>query len=153
MWKKAVGALTGAAVLLIWLLATPLALLIGIPMIAWALLRSWLFRKRNRGKYFLVASRRRGWNDFILNNVQPCISSQGSCVWFPRAQRDLKVVYPDVVRTLGRRSFGLVKPYLVVVRRRLEVVPLHGRLKPLQATRRKDAATQRAVLHILQNYN
>ncbi len=49
----------------------PLLLACAIPLIVWWLLRTAWFRFSNRGKRFLVYTRRHGWNEFIKNNLVP----------------------------------------------------------------------------------
>lgn len=115
--------------------------------------RSQIFRLRHAGRWYLVASRSRGWHEFIVNNVLPALPDHTSCVWV-RPVRGQAATWrkPDVLCMLGRRSVNLSKPYLVIVRRnRCVIVPLHDWLIGLKGRRRKDAAVQRAVAGILAN--
>ena len=73
------SSLKRAAKFLVLLAASPLILAFALLILPWALLyfmTRWvarvLFCRKHRGKTFLVVSPRRGWREFVENNVTRC---------------------------------------------------------------------------------
>ena len=110
------------------------------------------FLVQHSGGFLLVVSRRRGWRDFIINNVEPALPSRTRCVWLDSEDPSSDAM--RFIRRLMTRRAGLRRPYLIVIpegRPRLHIVPLHEALLPLKSrakvsdeTRRQVAATIRA---------
>jgi hypothetical protein len=121
------------------------AVAIGIPLVAarrfW---RRWSFVRRHRGRWLVVGTRRRGWRDFLVNNVAPALAHV-DLVWADAGHT------PEVVRLLRAYRFHPRRPYLVVVGDwRLDVYSLHDRLLPLKCDAKRSAVTQRAVANLIE---
>ncbi len=103
----------------------------------------------HRGRVFLVATRRRGWFEFVTNNVIPVLPPGIEVVWQEHANPQHKVKTPRIDRLV--RVAGVSKPYLVVVKLwRNRLIPLHRELEPLQRQARgRDPEVQAAVAAIV----
>jgi hypothetical protein len=108
--------------------------------------RRW--RRKNEGTYFLVWTSRRGWHDFVVNNVLPALPGNVSVVrtgvgegWLPtglaRGLREAKVCQPP-------------RPYLAVVSRSgVVALPLNDSLRGLKKRSKKQAAIRERVGRII----
>ena len=135
--------------ILVLILACLLALPVFPFLLGFRLYRKRRFCRLNAGRWFLVVSRRRGWYDFILNNVLPVLPPQASCVWVEQPHREPRRDQ-NVLLILGRHRRGVRKPFMVVVEsRRLKVVHLHDQLRPFKQTRAQDETVREAISALL----
>ena len=136
----------GVALAGVLILISPIA----VPILLFV---SWMRRRRflvrHAGEALLVVSRRRGWRDFLVNNVAPALPPRTRCVWID--SEDPRSDAMTFIRWLMTRRAGLRRPYLIVIRDgppRMHFVPLHeallalkGRAKLNEETRQQVAAT------------
>jgi hypothetical protein len=108
----------------------PLLLACAIPLIVWWLLRTAWFRFSNRGKRFLVYTRRHGWNEFIKNNLVPVCEQHIETVELARCGRTPRPWRESHIRaaTIGRSKPLLAEVSLLGVR----CVPLNETLLPFK---------------------
>jgi len=136
---------------LVFLLGFGVALLIGGPILLVVdYVRKQRFLRRHAGQSFLIVCRRRGWRDFIVNNVVPALPAGASCIWDDSGEPSSDVLV-FIRRRTRRRTRGLRRPYLVTIssNRRLEVIAMHDRLLRLKSQRQRSVETQRAVANIV----
>jgi hypothetical protein len=121
----------------------PLLMALAIPLVAWWLTRTAWFRFSNRGRRFLVYTRRHGWNDFITNNLIPVcephiqaieISRGGSA---PRSWRESHIQ----AATVGQSKPLLAEVSLLGIR----YVPLNEKLLPFKQHRARKPEVQREL--------
>lgn len=110
----------GKIALLILLSPLILVLLsIALPIIAYCSVRDAvslrLFQRREDGNFYLVCTPRRGWHDYVRNNVVPILPPNVCVVWY-RPSRGL-VPPPIISHVEHSKILGLSKPYLVRVGR------------------------------------
>ncbi len=107
-----------------------------------------IFRRREAGHVFLICASRRGWYDFLKNNVIPVLPDNVRVVWVKLAQ-DAR--YPDLLGHLSRsRIFGVSKPYIVAVTPRAFVhKSLNAELQNLKGHPKKSEQTQQECLEII----
>ena len=94
----------------------------------------------------LVVKGRRGWRDFIVNNVAPALPPRSRCVWSDSTDHSSDV--RTFIRWRMKRPAGLRHPYMIVIpegRPRLHLVPLHEVLLPLKANAKVSAQTRLQV--------
>ena len=116
-----------------------LAAILCIPLLLFLLLKAAWFRYRNRGKVFLVYTRRHGWNDFVSNNLIPAFAGNIEPVEYPRGRMPWPWQLPYVY------AAGRNKPYFAKVSwRGVRYVALHELLLPLKKhrTRRQEIQAQ-----------
>jgi hypothetical protein len=119
--------------LLIQLLLTaivPVLLICAIPLIVWWLLRTAWFRFSNRGKQFLVYTRRHGWNEFVKNNLVPVCEQHIDVIELARggrAPRSWPASHIEAA-TVGRSKPLLAEVSLLGVR----CIPLNETLLPFK---------------------
>ncbi|HEY3392158.1 MAG TPA: hypothetical protein VGK58_05600 [Lacipirellulaceae bacterium] len=65
----------------------PALMALAIPLVAWWLMRTAWFRFSNRGRRFLVYTRRHGWNEFITNNLLPVCEPHIQAIELSRGAR------------------------------------------------------------------
>ncbi len=106
------------------------------------------YLRRHRGRTYLVASRCRGWFDFIDNNVLPALPAAVVLVWCEEARRHS--FFPPPLGHLPRKH-PHARPFLVhVTRFKMVPIPLHDALRPMKAaSRKRDPAVQAQVRRIL----
>ena len=122
------------------MLVVILAVVVCIPVLVYVLYllaEAIWFRYRNRGKVFLVYTRRHGWNEFLCNNLFPAIVPDIEPVEYSRGRgpwpRLLSHVY----------SPGLSKPFLAKVSwTGVRYVGLHELLVPLKQYRARQPDVQ-----------
>lgn len=107
-----------------------------------------VFRRREAGHVFLICTSRRGWHDFLRNNIIPVLPENFRVVW-TKSARDGQ--FPNVLGHFARsRIFGVSKPYIVAVTPRALVhKSLNAVLQELKAHPKKSEDTQRACLEII----
>jgi hypothetical protein len=107
----------------------------------------WL-HSRNRGRVFLVVTRRHGWFEFVMNNVVPVLPPNVDVVWQESPARTRENQTKLHRLALARTN---AKPYFTVVNLwRNEVIQLHSELEPLKrASRKRSRAVQARVSSIL----
>jgi hypothetical protein len=113
---------------------------------AWIALRwqSW----RSGVRCYLVCSSRRGWNEFVENNLLAALPPGVAPVW-TGAPSD--VLSRMALESLFSRGAGVPKPYLAEVRPLgIRICPLHERLLPLKTHGYKDAELQGLLRDVLQ---
>ena len=136
--------------LLIRLLLTaivPLLLACAIPLVIWWLLRTAWFHLRNRGKRFLVYTRRHGWNEFIANNLIPVCEHQIDVIEVPRGGRSRRSWRESHIQsaTVGRSKPLLAEVSLFGVR----CVPLNETLLPFKLHGARKADVQQELSNLL----
>jgi len=106
------------------------------------------FRRREAGHFYLVCTSRRGWHDFLKNNVIPILPENFRVVWAASAREGL---YPDVLRHFARsRNFTVSKPYLVAVTPRALIhKELNAVMQELKIHPKKSEDVQLACLAII----
>lgn len=148
--KRIVGALLRAAILI---LVLPLIILLGIPLVLFsetkAAISMHVFRRREQGHVYLICTSKRGWHDFLKNNVIPAVPGDVRVVWQEARRND---EYPRIFAYLARsRVFGVPKPYLVRITARN---PIYKSLNPafrhLKARPRKSRETRQACAELIE---
>ena len=100
------------------------------------------FRYSNRGKVFLVYTRRHGWNEFVCNNLIPAVPNNVEPLEYQRGGRS---PWPWLLRNIHEATYGRSKPFLAKVSwRGVHCVGLHELLLPLkpQGARRPEVQTK-----------
>jgi hypothetical protein len=126
--------------------------LIFVPVITALAVRDWWrrrkFRLGNAGRYFLVCTTRRGWHEFIRNNVEPVLPSSTTLCWAGRIYRDRRST--EVVQAVSSLVRRHSRPYLIAVSRSgIEALALHEKLLPLKQHAKKSVETQVQVAEIM----
>ena len=76
-----------------------------------------VFRRRNNGTVYLICTSKRGWHDFVKNNLIPVLPDNFRVVWQKKGcvqGRDAKYA-PLFTHLATSHIFSMSKPYLVVV--------------------------------------
>jgi hypothetical protein len=126
--------------------------LIFVPVIAVLAVRDrWRlrqFRAHNAGRYFLVCTTRRGWYDFIRNNVEPVLPSSTTLCWVGRKSLDPNSF--EVLRAAWNFSRSNSRPYMIAVHRSgIEGFALHDAILPLKQYAKKCLEIQLKVATIV----
>jgi hypothetical protein len=110
--------------------------------------RRYRFRATRRGQLYLVWHARRGWYDFVRNNVLPRLPESVQAI---QDRSNGGVELRDIRDGLGAAGrAGMTHPFLAMVgRRRIFVVGLHEALRPHSVYARRDAGVQAQVGPIL----
>lgn len=96
---------------------------------------------------YLVCSPRRGWNEFLVNNVLPAIPSGLGCIWTTRQGAKNGRRAENLLVWSG---IGKAKPYLAEVRPfRVRYRSLNDRLQPLKSRSRVDEPTRQELQTLL----
>lgn len=146
--KRIVSILLWVALLI---LAAPLIILV-IPLILSCEMKDAismrLFRRREQGQIYLICTSKRGWHDFLKNNVIPAVPGNVRVVWQKARRND---EYPRIFAYLARsRVFGVPKPYLVRITARNPICKsLNPALRRLKTCPRKSRETQKACAEII----
>jgi hypothetical protein len=110
------------------------------------------FRVQHEGTVFFCYSVRRGWREFVLNNVRPVLPHGIEMIQMrgrPRQHKDQKRTILN--RHNSKAVRPLQHPYILRVdRRRIEGVPLHADLFPLKRRAARDPRGQAQVRAILE---
>ena len=121
-----------------------LAAILCIPMLIHLLLKTAWFRYSNRGKVFLVYTRRHGWNDFVSNNLIPAFAKTIEPVEYPRGRTPFPWQLPHIY------AAGESKPYVAIVSwRGVRYVALHELLLPLKQYRARRQEVQAQLRDLL----
>ena len=134
------------------LAAMVVILVVALPFIAVLGLRARLslrrFRRREAGTFYLVCTPRRGWRDFLVNNVIPVLPDDTRVVWRRRGRNAWRNPF---FRHLARSGIlGVPKPYLVAVEKRaLAHKSLNRVLQDLKAQPKLSEGTRRACAGIV----
>lgn len=148
--KRIVGALLWAAILI---LVLPLIVLLGIPLVLFcetkAAISMRVFHRREQGHVYLICTSKRGWHDFLKNNVIPVVPGNVRVVWQEAGRND---EYPRIFAYLARsRVFGVSKPYLVRITARNPVCKsLNPAFRQFKARPRKSPETRQACVEIIE---
>lgn len=129
-----------------------IGLLVGGPiLLILDYVRKQRFLRRHAGQSFLFVRRKRGWRDFIVNNVAPALPAGVSCIWEDPGEPTSEVAF--FIRGRIRRHRYVRRPYLVAIsaRGRLRVIPMHASLLPLKSQARRSREAQQAVSAIVMN--
>jgi hypothetical protein len=146
--KRIVGILLWAALLI---LAAPLIILV-IPLILSCEMKDAismrLFRRREQGRIYLICTSKRGWHDFLNNNVIPVVPDGVRVTWQKTGHSD---EHPTIFAYLVHsRIAGVPKPYFVRITARHPVCrSLNPALRPLKASSRKSWETQQACAQVI----
>ncbi len=109
--------------------------------------RIWAFCRRRHGWFYLAGMSKRGWYDFLRNNVIPVLPDSVRMIW-PRNMHD--VPYPRI-RTAGRRPECTSRPYLVYIgRRRIHWVSVNQSLQALKPFAKRSSETQAACRKVIE---
>ena len=115
-----------------------------IPLLIILVARAVWFRFINRGKVFLVYTRRHGWNNFVSNNLIPSFAHNVEPVEYPRGRTPWPWALSHVY------AAGMSKPYLAEVSwRGVRHVGLHELLLPLKRHGAKRADVQAELRKML----
>lgn len=141
LWSKLLLVLLMPLFVLIAILAMPLVLL--FQAIDHLQLRSYCWR--HQVWTFLIVSKRRGWHEFVDNNIRPVVPADVALLWCD------EVVTPgSPMRWLVSGAIGQGKPCLV------QVTPfhqrarsIHNRLQSKKSQRHIDPALQTLLREIL----
>jgi hypothetical protein len=112
--------------------------------------RRWCFRRRYAGRMVLVWTSRRGWHDFMVNNVLPMLP-KGTITVCQRKTR------PPVLSEAGfpvrhLRLGSLSRPYLVAIdSHRYSTILLNSKLGQLKDCAARQPEVQRLVARILED--
>jgi hypothetical protein len=132
--------------LLLALLAM-LLFLFAIPLVLWTLAGIIWFRFKNRGKRFLVYTRRHGWNEFIENNLFPVFDHEVEAIEIPWGGRS---PWPWRVSQIHSATFGRRKPFLADISwTGARCSELHDSLLPLKQHGARDSEVQAELRNIL----
>ena len=133
----------GIALAGVLILISPIA----VPVVLFV---NWMRRRRflrqHAGECLLVVSRRRGWRDFLVNNVEPALPPRTRCVWLD--SEDPRSDAMRFIKWLLKRRTGLRRPYLIVIPEgppRMHFVPLHETLLPLKRSAKVGEKTRQQV--------
>jgi hypothetical protein len=108
------------------------------------------FRNKNDGNIYLICTRRRGWYDFLNNNVISVLPGNFRTAWHHRA-RDSKrdPIFENIARA---KIFGIEKPYLVIVKNNsFQVISLNKTFQEIKKVQEKSKETQSKALEIIRN--
>jgi hypothetical protein len=125
----------------------PLLLVITIPLVVWWLLRTAWFRLNNRGRRFLVYTRRHGWNEFVKNNLIPVCEQHAEPVEVARGgptRRCWREAHIQAA-TVGQSKPLLAEVSLLGVR----CVPLNEALLPFKEHGAREPKVQQALSDLL----
>lgn len=155
------GRLKTLGKMLLWGILVPLLLLVLLAALPIILVQCYFeeskakkrlrrLRKERAGCVYLICSRRRGWFDFIGNNVAPALPPTVELAWYkvnPRAA----TTADDLTFLLWRcGGGGTSKPLMMMVGKDdIRTESLHEALVPLKTTVKKDTATQERCRAIL----
>lgn len=106
------------------------------------------FRRREAGTFYLVCASRRGWHDFLRNNLIPVLPDDTQAVWCGRARGGRRRAFFSHLARSG--ILGVPKPYLVAVTRRtLMHKSLNGALQELKARPKVSEHTRESCAGII----
>lgn len=123
--------------LLVLLFAAAMLISVCIACYSWM----WLvwFCWRHADRIYLICSRRRGWAEFLANNVIPALPDHVTPVWIESPKR-----LAHVIRAMRLSRSALSKPFLILITPfGIKSTPLNERLYHLKRFG-KGAATVRA---------
>ena len=141
-------AVFGIALVGVLILFSPLAVPI---LLLLDRMRRTRFLVQHCGDSLLVVSRRRGWRDFIINNVEPALPPRTRCVWLDSEDPSSDAM--TFIRRLMTRRAGLRRPYLIVIPEgppRMHLVPLHDALLTLKPNAKVRDETRQQVAAVIE---
>jgi len=113
---------------------------------SWCALR-WQSR-RHGVRYYLVCSSRRGWHEFLANNLLAVLPANVAPVW---SSGECDVLSRLPLHALISHGAGVAKPYLAEVRPLgIRVRSLHDLLLPLKGSSQKDAELQKLLRELIE---
>ena len=132
-------------------------LVVFIPFVLWCFIEEIFIRKRrtlrfcreNCGKIFLICSRRRGWYEFLENNLIPAIPENIEPVWIESKYKDRKV--KPLFVAMNRFYSPASKPFLLKVESNtLRRKSLNGILQNYKSKGKKDSSIHRDLNKIVE---
>jgi hypothetical protein len=109
--------------MLIGVILVPIALLIFVvflPVILVVEIKEYIalrtFCRREAGNFYLICTSRRGWYDFLKNNLIPILPKNVKVVWHTRTSAGKND--PIFLRILSSGIYGVPKPYIISVQRK-----------------------------------
>jgi len=106
------------------------------------------FRRKNDGVVFLICTSRRGWHDYLKNNLLPVAPSELRVIWEKHGREGPQE--PIIINMQRSRIYNTTRPYLVVVREQgIRVVSLNGPLQEFKKTPKRSEQTQQLSRAIL----
>ena len=128
----------------VFVVASPLIVVLGLK----GRLSLRRFRRREAGTFYLVCTSRRGWHDFLRNNVVPVLPEDTGVVWRRRGRKAWRNPFFGHLARSGIQ--GARKPYLVAVTKRALVHrSLNAALQELKARPKVSEDTRRACAGII----
>ena len=107
------------------------------------------FLREHEGRWLLIATRRRGWNELLRNHVLPEVPGSVEVVWLERPRRD---GCPDLFEHRLRVAFAAKvfveprRPYLLRVQRDgFRAIELHEELRPLKSLAARSSRARESV--------
>ena len=125
----------------------PVLLVIAVPLVVWWLIRTAWFRFSNRGRRFLVYTRRHGWNEFVKNNLIPVCERHIDTVELSRSGRSPRSWRESQIQlaTAGQSKPLLAEVTLLGVR----CVPLNEKLLPFKRHSARTLEVQRELRDLI----
>lgn len=106
--------------------------------------RAW----RHGHRYYLVCSRRHGWEPFLVNNLTPALPAGVLPIWLNQEDGLQRDYVPEVL--IRSRGYGLNKPYLVEIKAlSIRARSLHSQLLPFKEFAGRDKAVQERLAILL----
>jgi hypothetical protein len=140
--------------ILLKIIFTPLLLAVVLVCTPFILFRFWRAARRlgkyciaNDGKIFLICSRRRGWNELLVNNLIPVVEDSATVCWVGHGPSESDpTVVPGEIATRIRHC---TKPLVVLVTRRgLMMTSLNGPLQQWKTRGRKNPRSRKPLRRI-----
>jgi hypothetical protein len=146
-WRDVLGALGGLALAIFLVAISPVLFLAFMPEIARKWWRHRRFLRTQRGKVFFLWHARRGWYDFVRNNVLPVLPAHVRALHDRRRGGDELRAVRDA---LARAHEPWIHPTLVVVgTQRVHAFNLNQMLQEKKMLARRDVAAQADVRKML----
>jgi hypothetical protein len=102
------------------------------------------FCKEHFGKTYFIPNRKRGWYEFIKNNIEPVLSESIEINW----EKSFKSTVLNHLNT--QKTFYIASPFAVVVEQScLNLLPLHSALQSLKSNPKKSTQTQISCKEII----
>jgi hypothetical protein len=113
------------------------------------------FRDKNSGYIYLICTRRRGWYDFLNNNVIPVLPDNFKIAWHQRGRDTTRIpiIRDPIFENIARaKIFGIEKPYLVIVEKKsFQVLSLNKTFQEIKKVQDKSKETQSKALEIIRS--
>lgn len=122
------------------------ALSLTLSVSGWVWLRWHAWRSGNR--HFVICSRRRGWREFVVNNLQPALPDGVELAW---ADQKTGFMRAQAIHLVLRSAHGLKKPCLAgLTPLGMRIESLHDELLPSKHCGEKDEQLQHMLRETLQ---